>query len=104
MFYNNHEHVRTIRSTTPFSSNSGGTLMPCAIAARIYQESQEISVSVRKYRSGPTVSMTPDALGLPSMRIGLPPIYLETRLSNGSNVWLYAEAAADGGRDMWIWY
>ena len=41
-----------------------------------------------------TVSITPDALGLPSIRMGTPPIYFEILLSNGSRVWLYAEAAA----------
>lgn len=41
-----------------------------------------------------TVSITPDALGLPSIRIGTPPMYFETLLSRGSRVWLYAEAAA----------
>ena len=42
-----------------------------------------------------TVSITPEALGLPSTRIGLPPMYFETCLSSGSNVGLYEEAAAN---------
>lgn len=44
----------------------------------------------------PTVSIIPDALGLPSTRIGFPPMYLETFLSRGSSVVLNASAAAMG--------
>jgi len=48
--------------------------------------------------SGPhTVSITPDALGFPSTRIGLPSMYLETFLSRCSSVLLYASAAASRG-------
>lgn len=35
-----------------------------------------------------TVSSIPDALGFPSTRIGFPPMYFESFLSNGSSVWL----------------
>lgn len=48
--------------------------------------------------SGPhTVSITPDALGFPSTRIGFPSMYLETFLSRCSSVLLYASAAAGHG-------
>ena len=43
-----------------------------------------------------TVSRTPEALGLPSRRIGFPSKYLDTFLSNGSKVLFQDAAAADG--------
>ena len=42
-----------------------------------------------------TVSKIPDALGFPSRRTGLPPMYLDSFLSSGSNVVFHAAAAAE---------
>lgn len=38
--------------------------------------------------------MIPLALGLPSTRIGFPPMYLDSMQSKGCRVWLYVDAAA----------
>lgn len=47
-----------------------------------------------EWKNGHTVSITPDALGLPSTRIGFPSMYFDTFLSRGSRVLLKASAAA----------
>ena len=52
------------------------------------------SPSTTKMISRPTVSNIPDALGLPSIRIGFPSINLESLLSSVANVGLKASAAA----------
>jgi len=82
------------------SANSGGTLTPWAVAARIYVHS---SVDVHNplwLRKERTVSIIPDALGLPSTRMGLPPMYLEIFMSRGSRVGLNASAAAVGVKKL----
>ena len=85
--------TRTIVSTTLFSSNSGGILIPWATAARTCPTQYE-KCKVYFVNNRLTVSITPDALGFPSIRMGAPPMYFEIILSNGSRVWLYVEAAA----------
>jgi len=54
------------------------------------------SPSPTKVINQPTVSSIPDALGLPSIRMGFPSINLESFLSSVANVGFKASAAAKG--------
>lgn len=88
------DEQHTIISIMVWFWNSGGTLIPCAIAARIYAFLiTECFVATRVWIEL-TVSMMPDALGFPSTRTGFPWIYLDSLSSSAASWGLCRVAAA----------
>ena len=84
----------TMGSMTAGSKNSFGTFTPLAVAAWIYNPTESRGERNGRITTELTVSSTPLALGDPSIRIGLPPIYFEIFGSRGSNVGFIETAAA----------
>lgn len=90
---------RTIKPIRLSSKNSAGTLNPWAAAERTLKEKVPSSICATTHNKTHTVSRTPDARGVPSRRNGLPPIYFETFLSNGSNRGFQIATAAGNNSD-----
>ena len=68
--------------------------MPFAIAARTLATMDENYVGSTREKEIYTVSMMPEALGLPSTRTGFPSMYFDSLESRGSRDGLKTRAAA----------